>query len=404
MTHDGIRPRSRTRPRIAAAALAALVACALAGCSAPAPAASPAPTPSAGHAAHADPSEGPLVGSYDGGLLVINGHTLEVRVDIPLEGTPRLNPAGDADHVLVSTATGFRLLDAAHATLGEREFEASRPGHAAAHGRTTALFADGTGEITLFAPADLRGAGLPEAERLRVPEPHHGVAVALGNGELVHTLGSAEGGVGMAVLRPDRSERTRSEQCPGVHGAAVSGSEAVILGCEGGALVYRDGEITRVATPDAGARIATLLGSARSDVALGDYRLGGETGRISLVNTASLSIATASLPEGVDYSFRSLARGPAGEALVLGTDGALHVVDVVSGELTRSIPVGSAWEVPEGWRDPRPALFVREGIAYVSEPASSELHRVELSSGRVTDTVILPRAIGQLTGVAGHAH
>src|SRR5690625_3255215 len=74
-----------------------------------------------------------LVATYDGGIYVIDGETLDVAADIPLEGFNRLNPAGDGRHVLVSTSTGFRVLDAAAGKLTDAEFEAPEPGHVVRH-------------------------------------------------------------------------------------------------------------------------------------------------------------------------------------------------------------------------------------------------------------------------------
>ena len=53
----------------------------------------------------------PLAVTYDGGLYVLDGETLEVKQDIPLDGFLRVNPAGDEGHVLVTTNEGFRILD-----------------------------------------------------------------------------------------------------------------------------------------------------------------------------------------------------------------------------------------------------------------------------------------------------
>ncbi|MEV7959147.1 metal ABC transporter substrate-binding protein, partial [Streptomyces sp. NPDC088141] len=55
----------------------------------------------------------PIVTTYDGGLYVLDGKTLKLAKDIPLEGFNRVNPAGSDRHVMVSTATGFQVLDAA---------------------------------------------------------------------------------------------------------------------------------------------------------------------------------------------------------------------------------------------------------------------------------------------------
>ncbi|BAS11666.1 conserved hypothetical protein [Arthrobacter sp. Hiyo4] len=86
---------------------------------------------------------------------------------------------------------------------------------------------------------------------------------------------------------------------------------------------------------------------------------------------------------GASYSFRSLGRGPGGEALVLGTDGALHVVDPTTGEETAAIPVVGAWTEPDAWQDPRPTLYVQGGsTAFITEPAASGIHAVDLKSGK----------------------
>lgn len=71
--------------------------------------------------------ENPLVATYDGGLYVIDPGTLKVVEDIPLTGFNRVNPAGDGRHVLVSTSTGFRIMDAAAARLTDDEFAAPSP-------------------------------------------------------------------------------------------------------------------------------------------------------------------------------------------------------------------------------------------------------------------------------------
>ena len=71
---------------------------------------------------------------------------------------------------------------------------------------------------------------------------------------------------------------------------------------------------------------------------LGDYKTDPDAElerptRVSLIDTRDASLRLVDL--GTSYSFRSLGRGPEGEALVLGTDGALHVLDPESGNAPR---------------------------------------------------------------------
>ncbi|MCF6470145.1 hypothetical protein FAF44_17330 [Nonomuraea sp. MG754425] len=393
-----------TRPTIQAAAPAALLAGALllTACgTAPEPATNAAAQPAA--TASRPAVTDPLVLTYDGGLYVVDGRSLKLVEDIPLAGYNRVNPAGDDRHVLVSTSTGFRVLDAASATLKDDEFKGVKPGHVVRHAGRTVLFADGTGEVTLFDPREL-AAGLPEGEVYRAATAHHGVAIELADGELVITLGTEEKRTGIAVLDKERKEITRSEQCPGVHGEAAAQGEAVVLGCEDGVILYKDGEISKIDSPDEYGRIGNQAGSDLSPVVLGDYKKDPDAElerptQVSLIDTAKGTLKLVDL--GTSYTFRSLARGPRGEALVLGTDGAVHVIDPVAGKVVRTVEVLGAWKEPLDWQRPRPNLFVRGQVGYVSDPDGRRLHAVDLASGKVTGSTSLPQPPNELSGVAG---
>ncbi|MFD6951401.1 hypothetical protein A6A08_09110 [Nocardiopsis sp. TSRI0078] len=352
-------------------------------------------------AAAAAVADDPVVTTYDGGLYVLDGQTLEVVGDIPLEGFNRINPAGDERHVLVSTSEGFQVLDAVGAELTDTLFPADSPGHVVRHAGRTVLFADGSGEITSFDTGSL-GDGLPETDVRTAEEAHHGVAVELANGELLLTLGDEEERVGAVVLDAAGEEVARSEECPGVHGESTAGGETVVIGCEDGVLIYREGGFTKVDSPDGYGRIGNQAGSEESSVVLGDYKTDPDAElerpeRIALVDTADASLSLVDLP--ASYTFRSLGRGPGGEALVLGTDGGLHVIDPEAGEVVDSVEVMDEWREPLEWQQPRPALFVRGGTAYVSDPATKQVHSLDLESGEVTASVTLEQAPNELSGV-----
>ncbi|WP_092536711.1 zinc metallochaperone AztD [Amycolatopsis arida] len=346
----------------------------------------------------------PVVATYDGGLYVLDGRTLDLVEDIPLDGFNRLNAAGDDRHVLVSTSTGFRVLDAVGATWTGIEFPAAEPGHVVRHDGRTVLFADGSGEVTSFDPAAL-GDGMPATEVYRTAEPHHGVAVELANGELVVTLGNEDSRPGILVLDEQRREIARDENCPGVHGEATAQGGAVVIGCETGVLVYAGGTITKVDSPTEYGRIGNQASIDASPITLGDYKQDEDADlerprQVSLIDTRDHSLRLVDLD--TSYSFRSLGRGPRGEGLVLGTDGHLHVIDPDSARVTRTIPVTDPWQEPLEWQRPRPTLFVRGGTAYVSTPARKEISAVDLASGEPTATVSLPEAPNELNGVIAH--
>ena len=407
----------RARPlALASVATAALL---LTACGQAAPAGGPSTAGSAAsgsgkqEAASATPR---LVMTYDGGIMTADATSLEVIAKEPLAGFNRLSPAGDGRHALVSTGDSFRVYDAGawsskhgdhahHYTsrpgLTTTEFAAPEPGHAVHHAGSTALFSDGTGRVEVFDPAGLAD-GKPETREHLLEQPHHGVAVPLDDGGLLTTLGTEESRSGIAV-DADGNELVRSEDCPGVHGEAAAG-HAIVVGCEDGLLVYRDGKITKVDSPDGYGRIGNQSGSEESTVVLGDYKVDPEAElerpeRISLVDTATGKLRLVDL--GTSYSFRSLGRGPEGEALVLGTDGALHVIDPDSGDITKRIPTVEEWTEPLEWQAPRPTLFVQGHTAYVTDPAEQKLHAVDLEAGKLVSTAELPHVPNEITGISG---
>ncbi|BDU08054.1 hypothetical protein GV791_02610 [Nocardia cyriacigeorgica] len=382
----------RTRTRTTTVALSGLLtaAIALSGCS-------------SDETEQAQPAvAAPLALTYDGGIYLLDPDTLATTGELELPGFNRLNPAGDDRHMLVSTADGFRVLDAVEGRFTGVEFPAAKPGHVVRHAGRTVLFADGSGEVTSFDPTQL-GGDKPETEVYQAPAPHHGVAVEMAGGELVVTVGTEESRNGIVVLDADRKEIARNEDCPGVHGEATAQGEAVVVGCQTGALIYRDGAITKVTSPTPYGRIGNQAGSEASPIVLGDYKQDKDAElerpqQISLIDTTTGTLRLVDI--GTSYTFRSLARGPQGEALVLGTDGKIHVIDPVAGTVTKTIPVIDPWQEPLEWQQPRPALFVRDGIAYVTDPAKKSVHRVDLAAGTVTASATLPESPNELSGVS----
>ncbi|UYM07229.1 zinc metallochaperone AztD [Solicola gregarius] len=359
-----------------------------------------------------------LVSTYDGGLHVLDANTLELLETVELDGFTRVNPAGDDRHVIVSTDAAFRVLDTgawseahgdhehhftAQPELTDVTFETDHPGHVVHHADHTALFSDGTGRIEIFETSDLAN-GKPASTVLSAEQPHHGVAVPLPNGGLATSVGNEETRPGVTVRDAAGREVVRNEKCPDVHGEAGAAGGRVVFGCEDGVLVYDSGRFTKIASPDAYGRIGTQVGAEESPIVLGDYKVDPKAelerpDRVSLIDTARETIRLVDL--GTSYSFRSLGRGPRGEAIVLGTDGALHVIDPVSGKRTDSIPVVGSWREPVDWQLTRPTLFLHANTAYVTEPATDELHRVDLAKGEVTASITLPRTPNELTGVGG---
>ncbi|MFJ9621336.1 zinc metallochaperone AztD [Streptomyces sp. NPDC101181] len=348
----------------------------------------------------------PLVATFDGGLYILDSKTLKPVRTIKMPGFNRVNPAGDKDHVFVSTDSGFRVLNATSQRLTDIEYPGAKPGHVVRHAGKTVLFTDGTGEVAVLDPADLSGGTKPQGRTYSSAEAHHGVAIELADGRLLSTLGTEEKRTGALVLDENNKEIARNENCPGVHGEAAARDEAVAVGCEDGVLIYQDGTFTKVDSPDDYGRIGNQAGTDASPVLLGDYKSDPDAElerpkRVSLIDTETKKLRLVELD--ASYSFRSLARGPHGEALVLGTDGAIHVIDPKTGTVEKKIPAVGSWQEPLDWQQPRPTLFVRDHTAYVSEPGKKALHAIDLETGEKTASATLPEGTNELSGVvAGH--
>ncbi|MFE7846661.1 hypothetical protein ACFUTX_15865 [Microbacterium sp. NPDC057407] len=404
-------------------AVGALALALLSGC-ASTPAASTTDTAAASGATETDSPQARLAITYDGGVQVLDAATLQVLADIELDEPARISSAGDGRHVALSAEAGIGMLDTgawtdAHGDHGHSytadprltdiAFEMSTPGHVVPHGEKTALFSDGDGTVTIFDSHEL-AEGQPEVETVELRAPHHGVAVLLEDGTLVVTDGDDEERRSIVALDDSREEFRRTDECPDVHGEATAADERVVFGCSGGVVVWMGDDFATVPAPDAEASIGTARGSDESSVVLTNYAVEGSPEdadgprRIALVDTsladgseAAMSVVT--LPAG--YASSTLARGPEGEGLVLGTDGVLRVLSEESGSITGELPLIDQWEVPEDYRSPRPTVTVLDDVAWITDPATSTVHVVDLDDLEVVTEAELDIVPNQLIAVTG---
>jgi hypothetical protein len=360
--------------------------------------------------------------SYDGGVLVLDGTTLEVVGEFDSEAFTRLNAAGDGRHLFLTTSEGFQLLDAGTWTDASGEAQTADPeltdevvaaataGHVVRHAGKTVLYDDATSDTTIFETADLLEADgtLPEADVVPGVDAHHGVSVVLEDGTVVTTVGNADGRTGIRALDDHGHELAVSDQCPGVHGEGTTQGEVLVFGCENGVLLYDDGEIVKLDAPDAYGRTGNAYVSETSQIMLGDYKDDPDAEGYFLhhlvsVDTEARTLEVLDLPEGVEYTWRGVARGPNDDAFLLGSDGAIHVLDPATGAISAAWPVIEAWESPAEWQEPHPALLVNGDVAYVTEPAANAIHTVDLTSGEVLASATLevtPNEFAVATGAA----
>ncbi|MEX5271334.1 hypothetical protein [Kocuria sabuli] len=366
-----------------------------------------------------------VVLSYDGGLMTVDAESGEVVGTTEHEGFLRLNSAGDGRHVLVSDSDVFRLFDTGlidqthgdHShyyeqapALTDTALEAPEAAHVVVHEGKTALFADGSGAIqvmdsTAFSDGVVEDG---EVERHATEAPHHGVAVPLTDGNLLLTQGTEESRDTVQVVTPEGEVVAETTDCPGVHGEAAAApteqGDVISLGCENGPVVYRDGAFHKVAVQEEYQRSGNQFGSHDSPIVLADYKTDPDAEqerptRIGLIDTRTDAIRTVDV--GSAYWFRSLARGPEGEALVLTYDGQLNILDADTGEVLHEVDVVEAWEEPEEWQEPGPAVKVAGNRAYVTDAAAQKLHVVDIVAGTLVDSFDLPETPNEIAVVAG---
>lgn len=392
----------RTLPlrRAGVLALAVGATVGLAACSGGAGGGSAAPAPGSSSSA-ADETGTRVALSYPGGIVVLDGETLEVVGDVDSEEFTRLNSAGDGRHVMVTTTAGFQVLDAGTAQddpiLTDLVFPAEKAGHVVVHGGKTVLYADGTSDTTVFDTDALLASTdeLPETQTIPGVEAHHGVSIVLEDGSFVTTVGNADGRTGIVVKDPSGETVAESADCPGVHGEGTAQDEVVVFGCENGALIFDGDDITKLDAPDQPyGRTGNLFVSETSPLVIGDYKddrdaEGYLLHRIALIDTAAKTQTVIDMPEGAEYTFRDLARGPGDLGYILASDGAIHVFDPEAGTFTDAFPVIDAWEGPAEWQDAHPAIKVSGDVAYVTEPAKNMVHAVDLTTGEVLASTTL---------------
>lgn len=370
----------------------------------------------AGEATEVGGAQPRLVVTYDGGVKVIDAASLEVLADIPMEGYNRVSPAGDGRHVLISTTGGWQLLDTGTWTephgdhthsyvtdpwLTDVVIAAQTPGHVVNHDGTTTLFDDGTGHVQVFDTAgwaDAASAG--EAQPLRdytTDQPHHGVAVPTEAGLFV-TVGNEDSRSGAAIVDDGGQVIAEADNCPGIHGETTFGDGDVLAGCENGVLMQHGDHFHHVAAPDDFGRIGNAFAIDDNSVVLTDYKSDPEAGielsQIGLVDTESEELEV--VDAGSTYTWRGLARGIDGSALVLGTDGTLRVFDVTTGEVVNEVEAIEAWTPPAEWQGDHPALIEHDGFAYVTDPVSGTIVVIDYAAGEVVQEGAIDTAVNEI--------
>lgn len=365
-----------------------------------------------------------IVLAHDKGITVIDAATGETINETGRGGFLRLNSAGDGRHVLITDGDRFLAYDAAvksrvhgdHAHhyagepgLSEISYDSPHAGHVVVNDGLTALFSDGDGTVRIV-PTDEVAEGYRAAEGVTVNSgaPHHGVAVPFRDGSVLITVGTEKERDTIEYRSAAGEVLAQTRDCPGIHGEAVGAGGVTVFGCTNGPVVFDGHEFHKI-TPSEGVtyqRSGNLAGHPDSPVILGDHKVIEDAEherptKINLIDTRDNTMTQVELDSS--YWFRSLARGPEGEALVLTYDGHLKVIDPETGEITNDIPAIEAWQEKSEWQEPGPILKVLGDTAYVTDAEKRELALIDLTTGDVKDRITLDHAPVELAVVDGVA-
>lgn len=256
------------------------------------------------------------------------------------------------------------------AVLSPFVIEGSKPAHVVDGSGTIAIFDDGTGDVTSFAESELL-EGTFEPRRLNVGAAHHGLAAPMGDFLVVSVAGatSEDPRAGLKVLGRDGSQVGEVIDCPGVHGQAQS-ARVFAFGC-------RDGVV--IATPGKGSQPPSLEHSSTASLGEGNVSTlkGGTAMHFFLGNYGPSAMVI--IEPGTDEMFRkidlptrridfALDPAKARNAYILTEDGQLHLLDILSGEIEKSVRITEPYSMDGHWRDPRPRLAVAGEYVAVTDP------------------------------------
>ncbi|MEK0127519.1 hypothetical protein [Corynebacterium marquesiae] len=346
-----------------------------------------------------------IVISHADGLSAYDAKTGKVIGEDKMNAFLRLNDAGDNRHVMVTKGDSFLTYDTGRITkghgdhnhyytaepsLGDAPIKAPHAGHVVHHDGFTALFSDGDGVARIYKTEDMGKDGAQPVNTVDTGAAHHGVAVPLKDGSVVITKGTEDERHTIQHLDKEGKVLTETTKCPGVHGEAAAGNGNIFFGCEDGPVVFDGTKFHKVdASAYAGTggyqRSGNAAGSEESDVILADNKTDKDAElerptSVALVDTKDFSAKKVELD--ASYWFRSLARGPLGEALVLTTDGKLNIIDPDSGEITSQIDAISRWKENKEWQQPGPILQAADGYAFITDAQKKQLVVIDLLQKR----------------------
>jgi zinc transport system substrate-binding protein len=249
-----------------------------------------------------------------------------------------------------------------------RVAEGPKPSHVLGGDGRLASFFGGDGSIVVA------GEGSPA--NLRANVPHHGLAYpfrsAAGPRLMVsHAAAAGARPGGVVVLDEQGKEVARADNCPMLHGEAISG-RVIGLGCGDGVLLMntRTQAFRKVPYPagaENGRMARSLIGGADFHLFVGDFGanavtiLDPDAGQFAVVELPARRVAFTMDPQRSDAMF------------VLTEDGQVHRIDTLNGKIVASAAAVQRYSLEGGSSVARPRLSAAGGLLAVTDPAQSRL-------------------------------
>lgn len=330
-----------------------------------------------------------VVDAIDGKL--IDTFALEGPASLYRSASGEAVYAVQSDADLVSTiATGIAFddhgehadIDVAPPKLSGAEFAGEYPVHHVEHGGHWAVFFDKEGKARIFEEHEAL-EGHVQTREVDSGAPHHGVAIAFGDYTLISAPDPQDPTklpIGIRVLDRSGAQFGEVASCPDLHGEASSGN-ITAFACATGLLVVNTvgGVPTITHLPYADGlpegKATTLVGGRGLQYFLGSY---GASAVVLIDPVEADAFRLVELPtRRVTFAVDPIR---ARFAYVFTEDGKLHRLDVLSGEIVKSLTVTEPYSMDGHWSDPRPRLAVAGDHVVVTDPLAGKLHMVDAAS------------------------
>ncbi|MFC3123691.1 hypothetical protein ACFOD4_01350 [Pseudoroseomonas globiformis] len=274
--------------------------------------------------------------------------------------------------------------------------EGPKPSHVLAGDGRLASFFDGDGSVVV--------TGADSIRRLNAGTAHHGLAYPFrGSAGAMLMLSHAEANGarpgGVVVLDAEGKQVARRDDCPRLHGEAIS-NRVIAVGCADGVLLLdtRKGEFRKLAYPEGTAldrMVRTLIGGSDFHLFAADFGpdavtvLDPDAGRFAVVELPARRVAYTLDP------------GRSQTMFVLTEDGSLHRIDTLKAEIAATVKLVEPYSMDGGWALARPRLSAAGGLVAVTDPAQGRLLVLDAATLAVQREVAMGGAPFNVMAVAG---